>query len=141
MALWFGATLFLKFALFDTFTALTVHRGIFHTIPMAILFALISNIISLEMFALSDVFSLIIGFFIFWGFIVHLILDEIYSIDVAGLKMKKSFGTALKIFDLKNKIGSLILYILIGGLLYLYPLNIDTIFNLLNSFKVIFYGY
>jgi len=135
MALWFASTVALKFIFFDTFTALTVHRGIFHTIPMAIFFALISNIISIEVFHLSHTFSLLIGFFIFWGFIIHLLLDEIYSIDFSGLKIKRSFGTALKLFDLKNKIGSIVLYLLVLGLLYLYPLDKTLILKIFHTFK------
>jgi len=137
MLLWFASTVLLKFIFFDTFTALTVHRGIFHTIPMAIFFALISNIISLEAFHLSSTFSMLIGFFIFWGFIVHLLLDEIYSIDFKGMRIKRSFGTAIKIFDFNNKIGSLILYLLVGGLLYLYPLDKILILKIFHSLEFI----
>lgn len=137
MALWFASTILLKFALFDTFTALTVHRGIFHTIPMAVFFGLISNILSLEVFDLSPTFSLLIGFFIFWGFIIHLILDEIYSIDFKGAKIKRSFGTALKIFDFKNKIGSVILYLLVLGLVYYYPIEKAIFLKIIYTFKLI----
>jgi hypothetical protein len=39
------------------------------------------------------------GFFTFIGFIIHLVLDEIYSVDIEGAELKRSFGTALKVFD------------------------------------------
>ena len=39
------------------------------------------------------------GLFVLIGFIIHLVLDEIYSVDVEGAVIKKSFGTALKLFD------------------------------------------
>ena len=32
------------------------------------------------------------------GFLSHLLLDEIYSVDCHGLRLKKSFGTALKLW-------------------------------------------
>jgi hypothetical protein len=33
------------------------------------------------------------------GYLTHLILDEIYSVDVMDTRVKASFGTALKLFD------------------------------------------
>jgi hypothetical protein len=36
------------------------------------------------------------------GFLTHLILDEIYSIDVHGVRLKKSFGTALKFYSTRG---------------------------------------
>jgi len=42
------------------------------------------------------------GLFIGFGFIVHLLLDEIYSVDLSNKRMKKSFGTALKLYSYKN---------------------------------------
>lgn len=35
----------------------------------------------------------------FVGYLVHLLLDEIYSVDITGRRLKASFGTALKFFD------------------------------------------
>ena len=36
------------------------------------------------------------------GFLTHLILDEIYSVDVMDTRIKASFGTALKLFDYRH---------------------------------------
>jgi hypothetical protein len=36
------------------------------------------------------------------GFLTHLILDEIYSVDVMDTRIKASFGTALKLVDAKH---------------------------------------
>jgi hypothetical protein len=55
------------------------------------------------------------------GYLVHLILDELYSVDLMGRRMKKSFGTALKPFSLKNFKESLLMLILICGLVYISP--------------------
>ena len=35
----------------------------------------------------------------FIGYMVHLVLDEIYSVDVLGTRVKRSFGTAVKFYD------------------------------------------
>ncbi len=41
------------------------------------------------------------GLFVFIGFLIHLILDEIYAVDFSGARLKRSFGSALKLFDLQ----------------------------------------
>src|SRR2546425_855094 len=42
-------------------------------------------------------------------YLIHLILDEMYSVDLIGTKIKKSFGTALKIVSTNMKATSLLL--------------------------------
>jgi hypothetical protein len=42
------------------------------------------------------------GAFMFAGYITHLTLDEIYSVDVMDTRIKASFGTALKPLDKKH---------------------------------------
>ena len=39
------------------------------------------------------------GGFLTIGYLTHLILDEIYSVDVMDTRLKASFGTALKLID------------------------------------------
>ena len=36
------------------------------------------------------------------GFMTHLILDELYSVDFRGVRLKKSFGTALKFWSTRG---------------------------------------
>jgi hypothetical protein len=36
------------------------------------------------------------------GYLTHLTLDELYSVDVMDTRIKASFGTALKLIDLKH---------------------------------------
>jgi hypothetical protein len=43
---------------------------------------------------------------LFIGFLTHLVLDEIYSVDVMDVHIKKSFGTALKLVDTRNPAAS-----------------------------------
>ena len=40
--------------------------------------------------------------FMLIGYIVHLALDEIYSVDVMDTRLKNSFGTALKLVDTRH---------------------------------------
>lgn len=136
--IWFLLSFFFYFILRKILGQFTVHRGIFHTIPMGILFAQITLFISQNILHQSDLFSSILAFFIFFGFMTHLILDEIFSINIHGIKMKKSFGTAFKLYDKNNIIGTIILYILIL-LIYKYiPINTNIyihIFKIISKIK------
>ena len=61
------------------------------------------------------------GGFLFIGYLTHLILDEIYSVDVLGNRIKRSFGTAFKLFDRRNMTGSALMGATALGLLFLTP--------------------
>ena len=51
--------------------------------------------------------------------LTHLMLDEIYSVDVMGNHIKKSFGTALKLIDLRNPAASAAMAVAAVALLFL----------------------
>jgi hypothetical protein len=61
------------------------------------------------------------GGFLLIGFLTHLILDEMYSVDVLGNRIKKSFGTALKPIDMRNPAGSVAMVVAAVALLFLTP--------------------
>jgi membrane-bound metal-dependent hydrolase YbcI (DUF457 family) len=91
-----GAFIFLliRFGIAPLIKKLTVHRGMIHSIPMAILcgqlvFFLVTGSVA-ERLVKAAALTI--------GFLSHLILDEVFSIDSTGntLRLKKSFGTALK---------------------------------------------
>ena len=63
-----------------------------------------------------------------WVF-VHLLLDEMYSVDLANRRIKKSFGTALKLFNYKN-ISSSILMTILTVLLYWFSPPVFPLFTL-----------
>ena len=59
-----------------------------------------------------------------WGYLVHLILDETYSVDLGNRRMKRSSGTAFKfgMFKTKNqKIQTAVIYVAIPLLLLIAP--------------------
>lgn len=86
----------------------TTHRGMFHSIPMAVLAGELGFLLSN-----GDTYLRIFkGFSLFAGFLSHLILDECFSVDSTGreFKIKKSFGTALKVIDYENRIPTFATY-------------------------------
>ena len=94
LVLFLGAVVFLstKFLVGAIVTRATVHRGMIHSIPAA----LIAGILMYLLTAGPVGFRAIKAVALMLGFMSHLILDEVYSVDVRGIRMKKSFGTALK---------------------------------------------
>ena len=56
---------------------------------------------------------------VFWGYLIHLILDEIYSVDITGRKIKKSFGSALKICSNDKKVNLFVYSLLFLSMLFL----------------------
>ena len=85
--------LFVRFGVTKLIRKYTVHRGMFHSIPAGLIFAGLA-------FLICGGQDLEVRYFkaggVLLGFMSHLVLDEIYSVDLKRLRLKKSFGTALK---------------------------------------------
>ncbi len=122
---WLMATFILRLTLFQLFISFTRHRGIFHSIPMGVVFAQLTLLLFYKIFNFDIVFSTIAGIFLLFGFLIHLLLDEFVSINVLGVRMKKSFGTAFKLYDRDNFIGTLLLYLLIILFFFFIPLELN----------------
>jgi hypothetical protein len=105
------AFLFVRFAIGGLVKKLTVHRGMFHSIPAAILTGELVFCLSSGDFGERVVKSSAIVA----GYLSHLILDEICSVDCAGkkIRLKQSFGTALKFYDSKHIVTTAVLYLLV----------------------------
>lgn len=109
----FGAVyLIVRYGVISVFNKITVHRGIVHSVPFMLMSALIVGHIFWYMGFKADMVWLSTGF-LFGGAIVHLLLDELYSVNVFGLRLKKSFGTALKFIEFKKLPLYIVVYILI----------------------------
>jgi len=77
----------------------TVHRGMWHSLPAAAIFGLLAYLIC----SCDDMtLRLFKTFAVVLGFMVHLILDELWSIDLKRFRVKKSFGTAIKLWGNKR---------------------------------------
>ncbi len=95
---------------------LTAHRGMCHSIPFGIIageiiFILSSGDTGLRLFKSGAIFL---------GVLVHLTLDEIYSLEVGGksgrqkrslVRVKNSFGTGLKLIDYKHMKSTICFYV------------------------------
>jgi len=116
-----GTYLFIRFVVFALFNRLTVHRGVFHSLLAAMFFALLMTCISYHFLHWNVLLAWLNGLFIALGFIVHLLLDELCSVDLSNARMKNSFGTALKLFSHSNMNASALLAILTILLYWMAP--------------------
>lgn len=121
LILWVVAFLLLRFGLFEIFSRLTVHRGMVHSVPYMALFGVILACVAFYALKLTAFVSWLFGVMLFVGALIHLLLDEVFSINVYGLKLKKSAGTAFKFFERKKSLQYLCLYALLVAMIYVAP--------------------
>jgi hypothetical protein len=125
-----GAGLFVYFVIGGIFKHFTVHRGVFHSIPAALVIGLAAMSVSGRL-GIGEKMALAVGLAITAGYLSHLVLDEINStVNLSGIpfKPKKSLGTALKLTG-GSKITTTAIYV---ALVLLLVMNIDRLSVLLS---------
>jgi hypothetical protein len=105
--LWLGTLLIVRYGLHGVFHRISVHRGIWHSILAAIFCAVATSVVFQQLLGKPAGVAWLGGAFMFVGYLTHLTLDEIYSVDVMDTRLKSSFGTALKFFDRRHFYSSL----------------------------------
>ncbi len=114
----------IRYAFLEFFRKISKHRGMFHSIPVAFIWGIVVASMCQWFFDLNSLVSWVYGFMITFGYLVHLILDETYSVDLGNRRMKKSAGTAFKLGMFKNKnqkFQTLLVYLSIPLLLLIAP--------------------
>ncbi len=98
----------IRFGIGEVIRKVTIHRGMWHSIPAAV-------IVSLVIYVLCDCTDPRLRIFktlaVFLGYVWHLVLDEIYAVDTGQgrVRVKRSFGTALKLFG-PNPVANVAVY-------------------------------
>lgn len=100
--LWIGTYLVARYVGGWIFHRLSYHRGIYHSFLAGAFFAFLTTAVYRHVLGTNETVAWLGGAFMFLGYLVHLTLDEIYSVDVMDVRVKSSFGTALKLFDMKH---------------------------------------
>jgi hypothetical protein len=86
----------IRFGVAELLRRYTVHRGMFHSFVAAAIFG---ELTYLMLYDDSNAVRWLIAGGVVLGFLSHLCLDEIYSVQWDGRpRLKNSFGTALKVF-------------------------------------------
>jgi hypothetical protein len=113
--------LFVRYVAHGIFHRISYHRGIFHSILAAVFFALLTVLVYWIVLDRPEGVAWLAGGFMLVGYLVHLTLDEIYSVDVMDTRVKSSFGTALKLWDRKHIGHSIAMGVATVGLFLLTP--------------------
>jgi hypothetical protein len=111
-----GVYLVMRYGVAAFFRTCTVHRGMFHSVPGM----LIAGLVVFHLYHHPDLdLRLFLGTGVMLGFLSHLVLDELCSVDFSGarIKLHKSAGSALKFFS-SSFLANLTTYCLLAGLVW-----------------------
>ncbi len=97
--LWLGTLVAVRYGLHAIFHRLSVHRGTWHSLLAAVFSSVATAVVYYHVLGRPEAVAWLASAFMMIGFIAHLALDEIYSVDVMDVRVKSSFGTALKFYD------------------------------------------
>ena len=104
--IWLGSLILVRYGFHAVFHRVSVHRGQWHSLLAGVFCAVLTAIVFHYVLGLHEGVAWLGGGFMFIGYLVHLILDEIFAVDFMGHRLKASFGTALKLFDGRYPVSS-----------------------------------
>src|SRR5262249_53987503 len=81
-----AAYLFTRYVLSELFKSLTVHRGMFHSIPAMLIAGLLVFLLYHSSDSPGTLIRLYLAGGVMLGFLSHLVLDEIYAVDFMGVR-------------------------------------------------------
>lgn len=119
--IWIGAFLTVRYVGHLLFHNFAVHRGVFHSVLAGVFFLMATAALFHHGLKADPRICWLSGIFMFFGYLVHLLLDEIYSVDFNGNRVKRSFGTALKLFEHRNITASVLMLAATVGMFFLTP--------------------
>jgi hypothetical protein len=107
----------IRYVLSAIFKRWTVHRGMFHSVP-ALLIAGLAFFLGYH--GSTRFMRVYLAGGVMLGFLSHLLLDELYSVDFTGahLKLNKYAGTAFKFYS-RSWPATVTTYVLLAALGYL----------------------
>ncbi|MBX3443341.1 MAG: metal-dependent hydrolase [Planctomyces sp.] len=105
-----------RFGLSEVVNRLSVHRGMFHSLPALVIAA---DIAYLGYPGRTVGSKLLMAGGVAVGFLSHLVLDEVYSVQLSGMavRLKKSAGSALKLVG-PSFMPNIVTFSLCGTLTY-----------------------
>lgn len=119
--IWIGVYLCVRYGFFEIFARLTVHRGVWHSWLGIAAAALAATNLAHWLWGQSPDSSWLAGFMVGVGYLTHLLLDELFSVDLLNTKVKRSLGTALKPLSLASPWSSVAMLCVIIALAWLAP--------------------
>jgi hypothetical protein len=104
--LWLGTLVAVRYGVKSMFHMFSYHRGIWHSVLAGLMWWFLTTIVFHVVLGRHEGVAWLAGGFLFVGYLTHLVLDEIYSVDVMDTRIKASFGSALKLYDGKRVLDS-----------------------------------
>jgi hypothetical protein len=101
-AVWLGTLIAVRYGVAFVFHRFSYHRGIWHSLLAGLFFWFLTTVTFKHMLGRPEGVAWLAGGFMFIGYLTHLVLDEIYSVDVFDTRLKASFGSAFKLIDGKH---------------------------------------
>jgi hypothetical protein len=74
--------LFMRYIILYIFTCITTRRGLFHSLPAALLSGLLIVLPGMHLLHWTVNFTWLAAAFVSGGYLLHLFLDELYSVDI-----------------------------------------------------------
>jgi membrane-bound metal-dependent hydrolase YbcI (DUF457 family) len=110
-----GIYLFVRYVIRAVFKKITVHRGMFHSIPAM----LIAGLVVFLCYHGSPENRLFLSGGVMIGYLSHLVLDQLYGIDLTGakLQLRSGAGGPLKLAS-SSWSATLVTYAILAGLGY-----------------------
>jgi hypothetical protein len=99
LILWLGTLLLVRFGAKEVFFRISYHRGVWHSLLALVFCAFVTAVLFSRLLGRDDGVAWLGAAFMGVGYLTHLVLDELYAVDVMDTRIKASFGTALKLFD------------------------------------------
>ncbi|MGA7978873.1 MAG: metal-dependent hydrolase [Chromatiaceae bacterium] len=119
--IWGTIFLLVRYGVFEVFARCTVHRGVWHSWLAAVFAGLATANAAHHLLGLSAWESWVGGIFVTLGYLTHLCLDELASVELLGNRVKRSFGTALKPFSMAAPWASALMLAAVIALVYAAP--------------------
>lgn len=132
---WIGTFVSVRFGLHNVFHKYAVHRGIFHSVLAGVFFACVASAMCFHLFDTNATVAWLAGSFMFVGYLIHLLLDEMYSVDFHGDRIKRSFGSALKLIEWRSMSASFFMAVAVALAALAAP-SIDSFWQTITDHQV-----
>lgn len=121
LIVWLGTLVLVRYGLHAIFHRLSIHRGIWHSLLAGAFSSVATAVVFYHVLGRHEGVAWLAAGFMMAGFLTHLILDEMYSVDVMDTRIKASFGTALKLVDTRNWTATAAMAAATAAALYVAP--------------------
>lgn len=120
-AIWATVFLAVRYGVLKVFSSFTIHRGVWHSWLAIAAVSLATTNLAYWVWEHPAEDAWLAGLMVGIGYLTHLALDELSSVDLFNARVKRSFGTALKPLSLKYPWSTLAMAAALAGLISAAP--------------------